>query len=651
MATTSNIPLTFQVKWSEVSLPLKEFAAKSSTPNIIKVTKGQYRNIGVAKTVNSELIIHSIRTTKKILAETLKIKDNKRLPVNDQKLSLPISYQGWFELLSEDGKAVKPISSVSDLAKLFPQSCLVREATRGIVPKENGELTLDKSRPVYAGEHLTLVGDLTIPVLGSKGISKKRLLRCFDQKGDSVYFAFDQKGLFSPVAGQGNISGVHNIRGLIEKFRLPIIVRLVHGIIPSRLDKSQFTGVFRLIAPYSDETAFVCPLKRDAKMVPISTREPLKLSIATNLTEIKDTDEYRYHLQRCSNMVASYMNSIHVLVNIPTEALLKSREEIRTQQQQSLETTATVVTTPNNKREEDILFDEIDDIYQYVRDGGPPPKPRPRPKETSTSSQGHGGATFITSAAQKELSSSDEQLHQKQDYDYWEEPIYEQIASVQKKKQALQNVDVVQTGTTITPGTTKEQMERRQVFRHLSEEKPTSRPLSFVKTETINGPRSVTQDVGFTFTTSTTDDSASSTKEPVFEEQPPPIPPKKNSEYHYSFHPDTSLSSSPPNNNSHLRTKPFQSGSSYPPGASPVSDVTSSAAGAYPSHVKQLPGAGVIQYPRYVAVARVGDDDHSPASSEGSYHSNNNNSSENHENAFHIKDVDTAKKNLQTLQL
>lgn len=35
-----------------------------------------------------------------------------------QKYSLPITYRGWFELLSEDGKAIKSISTVPELAKV-----------------------------------------------------------------------------------------------------------------------------------------------------------------------------------------------------------------------------------------------------------------------------------------------------------------------------------------------------------------------------------------------------------------------------------------------------------------------------------------------------------------------------------------------------
>ena len=81
------------IDWSDTAIALKEFTAKHPVPNICKVTKGQYRNVGVAKTVHSELYLHSIRTTKKVLAESVKVKQGKGPQTSEQKYSLPITYQ------------------------------------------------------------------------------------------------------------------------------------------------------------------------------------------------------------------------------------------------------------------------------------------------------------------------------------------------------------------------------------------------------------------------------------------------------------------------------------------------------------------------------------------------------------------------------
>lgn len=453
MAVASGEPsqLFTETKWGDNAVHLKDFAGKHSLPNVLKITKGQYRNVGVAKNVHSELYIHSIRTSKKVLAEGIKLRDGRRgIQTIDQKFSLPLSYQGWFELLSEDGKPIKAILSVQELVKVFPHRFLVRENIKGYVPKENGELTVEKSRVVHTGEQLGLVGEVAAPFTTTKGIFSKRILKCMDMKEEPVFFLFEQKGLFSPIAGTANISGVHNIKGLLEKFRMPIMVRLVHGIIPTRMDKNSFTGVFRLLSLYTDETAFVCPLKREAKMVPISTREPLKVASASNLDSIRDLEDMKYFHQRCTKMIASYNNSIHIMINMPDPQDLEKgkREMLQLERERQKQVQQT---RPANGRnaEEDIIFQEVDDIYQYVRDGGPPPPPRPRPSQSN-------GATSGWPLTKKQPKQPDAKKDKKaghpkkspavktvpsppaedrsQDEDYWEEPIYDDIDKFQRRK-------------------------------------------------------------------------------------------------------------------------------------------------------------------------------------------------------------------------
>eukprot|EP00918_Siedleckia_nematoides_P014157 GHVU01030772.1.p1 GENE.GHVU01030772.1~~GHVU01030772.1.p1 ORF type:complete len:674 (-),score=62.61 GHVU01030772.1:47-2041(-) len=443
-----------KAQWNEVAVSLKDFSAKHPTPHLVKVTKGQYRNIGVAKSVSSELYLHSVRTTSKVLAESVKIKEGKRAVFSEQKYSLPITYQGWFELMSEDGKAIKPIQSIQELIRIFPPSALVRENTRGFVPKDTGDLSLDRMRVIQTGEALTLVGEMTVPLHTPKGIVTRRLLRCFDAQGGDIYLSYEQKGVFSPIAGQTNISGVHDVKGILEKFRLPITVRLVHGIIPSKLDKGTFTGIFRLLSVYNDETAFVMPLKKDAKMVPISTREPLKVAVAQNMDVLTGLDEHTYYQNRCNKMVTSYLNSIHVLVTMPDPVdIAKARDEIKTLQSPPEKpdvASSKGQVTKLPKEEEDTLFEEIDDIYHYVREGGKPPSPRQRPtnhspqpssqtaQNISSTPVTSGGisatkATFVVDSPDTHAG-ADLTSGGKDEENYWEEPIYVQIDKYKKSK-------------------------------------------------------------------------------------------------------------------------------------------------------------------------------------------------------------------------
>ena len=491
---TGTASLQSALQFGENAYQLKDFVTKCKTPTMVKVTKGQYRNIGVSKSVHNELLLHSIKSSTKVLAENVKMKDKKPTVVGDTKFSLPVAYQGWFELLSEDGRSIKALSTVHDLVRQFPHSCLVRESIKAYIPKESGELTLENHRTVRAGEQLTLVGDITIPVSTIKGKGKVKLLRCFDMKGDSVYLNFEQKGMFSPIAGRENISGVHGIKGLLQKFRLPITVRLVHGIIPSRIDRNSFSGIFRLLSVYTDETAFVCPIQKDTKMVPISTREPLKFAPCRNFDDVKDSEEYKNVAHRCSKMIASYLNSIHVLINLP-EGWIRSKPGEKVDPK----VPAAELKKKKSETEEDILFKEVDDIYQYVRDGGPVPRPRPRPTHLAEAS--------VSSAGKNAISVEKQVPAPKEDDDYWEEPIYEQIEKFQRKPSDKQ---LYHSGS--SPDASNQQnLDKRHVYRFNSEPGD-SRPLAFVAVNASNGNSS--QDLGFNPTATST------------EEGPPEVPPK-----------------------------------------------------------------------------------------------------------------------------
>ena len=203
----------------------------------------------------------------------------------------------------------------------------------------------------------------------------KRYLRCLDADGKNVFISFDQNTSISPIAGQTNISGVHTVKGLLEKFRLPITVRPVHGAISTKMDKN-WSPVFRLVGAYSDETAFVMPLQRkEATMLTISTREPLQLVLAKNIDEVRSSLDFLAINGKGNSLVSMYKNSIHALVDLPNPNDVSKGGSRRSNAFLGKENT-----TPDDLEEEALLFEEIEEIYRYVRDGGDPPAPKVRPK-------------------------------------------------------------------------------------------------------------------------------------------------------------------------------------------------------------------------------------------------------------------------------
>jgi hypothetical protein len=468
--------------WVGQSVLLKDFKNNYSTPNIVKVVQGEYMNIGAnisgGEHKESEILLHSIQNTSKILALNMRLTEGRRVEQTSQKLSIPMTYEGWFEVLSEDGRVIRAIECIKDLARIFPHTCLVREDIKAYLSKENGEICMDRCRIVQAGERLTLFGIISATHQGSKEV---RFLRCLDLRGASAYFTFDQKGLFSPVAGKGNISGVHTIKGILNKFHLPLTIRLVFGTYPKQMPKGRFCGIIRLLYVYQDETAFVCPAKGDYRMLPISTEEPLKVMPAMNFDDLKDEKCIKGVWERCSKMARSYLNTIHVLYDVtvpePTNRNLSNPYVTLNEGTEKLWEQNSANELP--KEEEDQLMDEVEDIYLYVvRHGVSPP-----PMKTRQTSTDPG------------------------DKDYWEEPVYNTLhRKKQKDRDSL--VDIVKRMEAKDPNPGRNKVFR---FHHQPGEKAHGRRLSFVRTNQQDVDKVVAID---------------GDKEEENNDVPPPVPPK-----------------------------------------------------------------------------------------------------------------------------
>lgn len=162
-------------------------------------------------------------------------------------------------------------------------------------------------------------------------------------------------------------------------------------------------------------------------MLPVSTTKVnLKLRPAANMEKLKEQETFKKLYDRCSNMINSYLNSFHVLVEIPDynqepvavyrpkqaePDLIPTNVPDVIQDEKSLEKKKSI--EKKKPTPEDVLFDEIDDIYVYVREGGTPPKLKSEMKP-STPPQSTGDH-------------------------YWEEPDYETLAkyNAAKKKEEV----------------------------------------------------------------------------------------------------------------------------------------------------------------------------------------------------------------------
>ncbi|XP_064095413.1 uncharacterized protein LOC135207521 [Macrobrachium nipponense] len=380
------------VQWGEEGSYVKEVAARGPLPQLAKVIKGQYLGVGVPSLANpglaSTLLLLSAGCGLRIAAQCVKFKEGRRVVPVGPKLTIPETFDGYFEILSEDGRAVRCIESVSELAKRFPDSVLVRENIKAYVSRSDDVDTItEKSRAVQAGETLVLVGE----VIGSKNSkSQHRFLRCFDQAGQNVYLSYDSRGKFSAIAKEDNISGVHSIRNLLNK-RLPLMVRMVHGRPPvGAKAASQFLPELRLFAAFSEEVLAALPLGKDTPLILLPPTAPLKLVHARNADHVEKTKEFMRLCERASSLLQEVADRIHVydvsmgskgggmrdprFANWPDQNKHRHKHHHHHNHRQHHRTKSPPEKKPGDESNVPDDYDEIDQIYDYVRGFAPLPK-------------------------------------------------------------------------------------------------------------------------------------------------------------------------------------------------------------------------------------------------------------------------------------
>lgn len=307
--------LVSSASWSEESLYLKEFIHKTKLPRLVRIVKGQYLSLGVPSLSNPSphqtVLLVNLGKRKRLLAHCVKFKDNRKISTVGQKLAIPATYDGFFEILSEDGRSVKCIESVAELCKRFPDSVLVRENIRAFVSKSDDVDTIkDKSRVIAEGESLILVGE----VLGVKGKSHNRFLRCFDCNGENVYLPFDLKGKFSAIAKEDNISGVHTAHNLLNK-RLPVMARLAHGSTPAPVHGARansFVPEMRMLTTIEEDYIVGLTLSKECHLIPIPLPALLKVQTASNHEKMSNMMEFERLLERCQEMATDILDRITI---------------------------------------------------------------------------------------------------------------------------------------------------------------------------------------------------------------------------------------------------------------------------------------------------------------------------------------------------
>lgn len=304
------------VKWGDEGYYLREFTQKFRLPQVAKIIKGQYQNLGVptlpSPALNQVIFLSSAGVRLKVTAQCVKFKDagRRRMVPVGSKLAVPENYDGWFEILSEDGRSVRCIESVVELARKNPRSCLVREPIKVFLPRpEDPDTPWDKTRTLSTGEILMVGRDVTV---SGPAATKKKFLRCVTPLGDNIFLPFEARSRFSAIAGEDNISGVHSVRTLMSK-RFPLMVRLVHGRPPVGVKNgSQFVPEMRLYSLVEEESLVAMPLLKDAGVVPLPLNAALKVLAPRNVDLLIKLQEHTSLTEKCRSLMEEVSDCIQV---------------------------------------------------------------------------------------------------------------------------------------------------------------------------------------------------------------------------------------------------------------------------------------------------------------------------------------------------
>ena len=238
-------------------------AAADQLPMLARVCKGTYGVVGERTPKESAsgpgglhtLLLYKRVKSVHVLCQSIKYSGECVRVMSSNKLSLPLTYAGWFEILSESGKSIRALGSVADLLhhatnkKRRATTYLVRENVKAYKHELNGTTTTTTTAAAAANEasskhnlcdykRVILKAGQRIRVLGAC-ITKDgiKLVKCSAANASStptptttttngdeqqpqqqcVYLSEDTRAKFSPLAHLENISGVHRLADIIRK--------------------------------------------------------------------------------------------------------------------------------------------------------------------------------------------------------------------------------------------------------------------------------------------------------------------------------------------------------------------------------------------------------------------------------------------------
>ncbi|KAL5017154.1 hypothetical protein ScPMuIL_006743 [Solemya velum] len=246
---------TKEFTWDDRPRSLKDVLKISKQPFTVKLHKGNIDKYipcrpGLVKRNGNQDgdVFHILETRKHKIVEARRMqweRSTNDYVVTDNRLEIPSSFKGWFEILPEDGRPVEYFDTIQALTNINPRRFLVRTSTVGYqLSLENG-VSSWMAYEVRPGEVLSSgIVIMDQRKNKSKGFFKRMLkvgknsrkdqdlkyLQCFDSNSREIMIPLIMNGVFSPI-GDGttlNFDAVYELADVVSAFPLPCKARLVH---------------------------------------------------------------------------------------------------------------------------------------------------------------------------------------------------------------------------------------------------------------------------------------------------------------------------------------------------------------------------------------------------------------------------------------
>ncbi|XP_013414382.1 uncharacterized protein LOC106176505 [Lingula anatina] len=333
-------------EWADEAVDARLFLFQHQLPQVVKLSSGLYSNLGEKTTLNSQqpFLLYSARRGTKVFASNLHWDEERAEHKRDgPALVIPVNYQGWFEIVPEEGTPVEIYDTVEQIAAVSPKRFLVRSATPAFTLHQDLNHRVWVRGMIPAGEVMTVYNIHTIERNQSKEKRNKgkcclklarfvrrmkknnskssslepdkvdKYLQCMDASGKEYTIAFGQSGLFSPI-GEPHIKStdcVYQLSSIVRHMELPLTLHLVYGEPP--ITPCSFSRYLRLEEIYNDETIIACTMNNEHNvMLEVSVDSRVKFVGATNYQAYKEFPIYREILRQCDEKIDTFASSINV---------------------------------------------------------------------------------------------------------------------------------------------------------------------------------------------------------------------------------------------------------------------------------------------------------------------------------------------------